>query len=342
MDPLNLKRYSKYFFIGSFILIIIFSIFLVKSFLTSIFGAILLAYIFYPVYVKMQRAIRNKTLCSLILTIIVVLILTVPVLFAANAIVNESVGLFYKINDLSAGDINHYIQGYFSEEINIGAYVKDVLDKFSVYIMQESEKFILDIPNILISLFVILFVMFYLFKEGKKLVNLIGYEIPLSENYKKIILNKFNSLISATIYGSIVTSIIVGALGALGFYIFGLDSPVLWGIVMTILSMLPVVGTGLIWLPVGIYLLFTQNIWIGVGFLIYNFVIVSGIDNLARPKIIGDRSKVHPVFVVLGVIGGLKVFGLVGVIIGPLLLAILALFFELYISEQNEIKSKRH
>ena len=183
--------------------------------------------------------------------------------------------------------------------------------------------------------------MFYSLKDGKNFIKLIGKEIPLRESHKKDLSKKFNSVIYATLYGIIVTSIIAGTLGALGFYIFGLGSPILWGIIMTILSMLPVVGASLVWLPVGIYSIVTGKVLAGVGFMIYCWVAVSSMENIVRPKIIGVKGKVHPVFVLLGVLGGLKVLGLIGIIIGPLLLSILTLFFEIYISEKHETKSKR-
>lgn len=340
MDQLSLKKYSKYFFIGCFVLIMIISVILIRSFLISILGAIILAYIFYPLYKKLLRKIRNKTLCSLIVTIIVLVVLIVPVIFATNAIINESVSLFYKINNIDSSDINKYIGPYFGENIDIGAYIKNMLNNLSVYIMQQTEKFIWSIPEKFISLFVMFFIIFYSLKDGKSFIKLIGKEIPLREKHKKNLSKKFNSVIYATLYGIIVTSIVAGILGALGFYIFKLGPPILWGLIMAILSMLPVVGASLVWLPVGIYAIVTGNVFAGIGFMIYNWIAVSSMENIVRPKIIGVKGKVHPVFVLLGVLGGLKVFGLIGIIIGPLILSILTLFFEIYISEKHETKGK--
>ncbi len=342
MDQLSLKKYSKYFFIGCFVLIIILSIILIKSFLTSILGAIILAYIFYPLYKKLLRTIRNKTACSLIITFIILIILIVPIIFATNAILNESVDLFYKINHIETDEINKYIGSYFGENINVGAYIKDMLNNFSMYVMKQTENFIWSIPEKLIALFIMFFIIFYSLKDGKKLISMIGKEIPLREAHKNNLSKKFNSVIYATLYGIIVTSIIAGALGALGFYIFKLGPPILWGIVMAILSMLPIVGASLVWLPVGIYTIVTGNVFAGIGFMIYCWLAVSSMENIVRPKLIGIKGKIHPVFVVLGVLGGLKVFGLIGIIIGPLILAILTVFFEIYISEKHETKSKRH
>lgn len=338
MNQFGLKKYSKYFFIGLFVFIILLSFFLIRSYITSIFGAILLTYIFYPIYKKLLRVIRNKTICSLIVTILVLIILMIPIIFATNAIINESVNLYYKISDIEIDEINNYVKDYFDKDINIGGYVKDILNKFSMYVMKEAEAFIWSLPEKLIAIFVIFFIVFYAFKDGKRWIGIVEKELPLEERYKKNLSNKFKSIIYATIYGIIVTGILVGALGALGFYIFGLSSPILWGIIMTILSMLPLVGTCLVWLPAGIYLVVTGNTLLGVLFLLYNWIIVSGIDTFVRPKIIGAKGKLHPVFVLLGIVGGLKIFGLIGVIIGPLIFAILTLFFEIYISEKHEIK----
>lgn len=338
MDPLNLKKYSPYFFFGSFILVIVLSLILVRSYLITVLGAVILAYIFNPIYKKLVGVLKNKTVCAILVSIIIIIILIVPIMFAANAIIGESFDLFTKVRNLNTEVIDKYIGEYIGNNIDIGAYTKDLLNKLSIYLMQITEAFIWSLPEKVLSLFVMFFVLFYSLKDGKKLVEAIKDEVPLTEKHKENLYKRFNGMIYATLYGTIVTSVIAGVLGALGFYFFGISSPTLWGIIMGILSMLPAVGASLVWLPMGIYQVAMGNTFAGIGVMAYGWVIVSSMENIVRPKIIGVKGKTHPVLVLLGVLGGLQVFGLVGIIIGPLILSILALFFELYLSDKYEAK----
>ena len=155
----------------------------------------------------------------------------------------------------------------------------------------------------------------------------------------KVEMKSFNDVIYATIYGVIITAIIQGIIGTIGLLIFGVQNPILWGMVMIILAMLPFVGAGLVWFPAAIIKIAGGDLFNGFGLLFYGLFIVSTIDNMIRPKLIGARANIHPVVILLGVLGGLAVFGLMGLIIGPLCLSILMVFIDFYVSEKNETKS---
>ena len=132
----------------------------------------------------------------------------------------------------------------------------------------------------------------------------------------------------------IVTAFVHGAIASLGFWIFGIESRILWGLVTVIVSILPFLGAAIIWLPAAIYKLVIGETFNGVGILLYGILIVSTIDNIIRPGIVGSRAKIHPTLVFLGVLGGIEIFGFLGIIIGPLILSILTIFFDLYIVEK--------
>jgi predicted PurR-regulated permease PerM len=157
-------------------------------------------------------------------------------------------------------------------------------------------------------------------------------------------MNSFAEITSATIYGQIMLSLVQGALGGLGFLIFGVSSPILWGLVMAIFAFLPVIGTAFIWVPAGLILLVNgllshsnSLLWRGIGLLLYGALIVSTVDNLLRPRIVGRKAHMHPVLVLLGVLGGLQAFGFLGFVIGPLILALLMTFVRIYEREKHEI-----
>jgi len=128
--------------------------------------------------------------------------------------------------------------------------------------------------------------------------------------------------------------------GTLGLYIFGIKSPLVWGIIMVIACMIPFVGAPVVWFPLGVFKVIiglnsgnNYETIMGIGLLAYGFIIVSSIDNLIRPKIIGDRARIHPTIILLGILGGLAIFGFIGIVVGPLILSLFLTFAEIYKTE---------
>ena len=341
-NTIDVKQHSKYFFTGSFLVILAISLYVLYPYLTSILASVLLAYIFYPVYRKFKFVVRNRYVAAFSIALFIVIITVIPVLFVANAIVNESVQFFYKVREIDLGHISVIISKYFGQSIDLNFYFKDILNTLSISIMRGASDFILALPQKVLDVFVMLFATFYLFLDGKYLIHRLSDAIPLKAEYKDGLFRKFSDVIFATVYGVIITAIIQGSVGALGLWIFGIKSPILWGIVMIIAAMIPFVGPAFIWFPAALSRIFAGDNLNGFGLLFYGLLIVSLIDNVIRPKIIGSRGGMHPVLVLLGVLGGLKVFGLVGIVFGPLILAITTVFLEFYLSEKHDIKSKAY
>lgn len=339
-NALDVKQHSKYFFTASFVVILGISLYILYPYYTSIAASILLAYVFYPVYRKSKNVIRNRYVAAFCMALFIVIITAIPILFVANAMVNESVQFFYKVREIDLGDISAKVSKYLGQNIDLNFYFKDVLNNLSIAIMKGASDFILSLPQKILDVFVMLFVTFYLFLDGKYLIHRLSDALPLKYEYKEGLFRKFSDVIFATVYGVIITAIIQGSVGALGLWIFGVKSPILWGIVMIIAAMIPFVGPAFIWLPAALAKIFAGDNFNGFGLLFFGLLIVSTIDNIVRPKIIGSRGKMHPVLVLLGVLGGLKVFGLVGIVFGPLVLAITMVFLEFYLSEKHVGLSK--
>ncbi len=341
MEPALDLKHSKYFFISSFLVVIAASVFLAWSFIGAILGGVVLAYLFSPLYNKLVSFFKNETVSAFITSFIVLALITIPLIFAGNAILNEATTFFYNVRNIDYTKIGEeYIEKFIgkpvNENIDIAKFIEDGLHKLSLSLLQNVDNFILSLPKMILSLFVMFFIMYYSLKDGKRLLFSLKEALPLKREYKENIANRFNDTIYATMYGVVVTAIVQGGIGALGFFIFGVSSPILWGIVMIILAMIPFVGAAFIWFPAALIKLASGDTLNGIGLLLYGIFIVSTIDNIIKPKIIGRRSKVHPALILIGVLGGLKLFGIIGIIIGPLLLAVLTVFFEIYINEAYE------
>jgi len=335
-EKINIERHSKYFFIACFIAIFVLSIYVIKSFVIAIVGGILLSYIFYPLYLKLKIVVRNKNLASLLTAILVVILITIPLMFAANALINESITFFKQVKTLDLSEIQAKIPESIGRNIDLNEQVVTVLNRFSLSLARGTSDFLVTLPKKILDIFVVLFIMFYMFIEGNDLTKKIKRHIPLKESHRKHLANKFSGVIYASLYGLVVTAIVQGVVGAIGLWIFDVSSPILWGVVMIILSMLPFVGAAFVWFPAVVYKFIIGDVFNGVGLLLYGLFIISTIDNIIRPKIVGSKGKIHPILVLLGVLGGLEVFGLLGIIIGPLILAILMVFLSLYLGERKK------
>ncbi len=330
-----IENYSKLFFITSFVGIILLSIYLIKSYVVTIVGAVLLAYIFYPVYKEIKNKVRSEKVSSIITVLLVVFIIIIPLIFAANALIGESVNFFYKTKDLNLSTIEKKISEKFGENLSLDEKISENLNKISLSIARSTSDFVISLPKKILELFVMLFLMFFLFIDGPSVIEKIKDHIPLKKQQKEELAKRFSSVIYASIYGMIVTAFIQGAIAALGFWVFGIESPILWGLVTVIVSILPFLGAAIVWLPAAIYKLAIGETFNAVGLMIYGALIISTIDNIIRPGIIGSKAKVHPSLVLLGVLGGIEIFGFLGIIVGPLILSILTIFLDLYLVEKK-------
>ena len=156
------------------------------------------------------------------------------------------------------------------------------------------------------------FVLFYLFRESQESYERLRALIPLAPTLKDKLIEEVTSVTWAVVYGQVMTGLIQGTLGGIGLLIFGASNPILWGFMMIIFSFLPVVGTALIWVPAGIFLILSGATFRGIGLLIWGGVLVTNVDNFVKPRLISGRSNIHPVTVLLGVLGALSFSDLSG------------------------------
>jgi len=355
-SKMNSELYRRTFFTIIFLVIILVSFLIIKPFLTAVLTGIILSYIFFPVYSKIYKKILNKNISSLITSILVILIITLPLFFILNTIskeayttyllskqriTNENILTECKPEDKTVCKISNFISDKMNDP-QTKYYFDSSIKGITTKITESISGLLFSIPIFMLDLFIVLFVMFFLFKDGKILIDKIERIMPLKDKYRKHVFKKLNNMAYAVIYGSIIIAIIQGTLGGIGFLIFGLPSPLLWGMAMIFASLIPYIGSSIIWFPASLILLFdgyissdTTLIIKGILLLLYGIFIVGTIDNILKPKIIGDKAGIHPVLVLLGVVGGLNLLGFIGIVIGPIILAMLLTFVDIYEEEKN-------
>ena len=326
---------NRYLLLITVALIIVASFLIVKPFLSAIFAGIVLAYVFYPLFRYLNKYITNKTLCSLLICIFIVLIILLPMFFVANALIKESFSLY---NQAKGNGIDFELPGLIDDEA-VEDYVKELISRGSLLIIDSVSNFVFSIPARILDFFIIIFIMFYLFKDGHSVIKKFKDILPFDRKTAGMMSKEFADITFAVVYGLVVTAIAQGIIGGLGFYFFGIANPILWGTVMALIAIIPFLGPFLVWLPIGIFELAYGNRFAGIGILVYGIFVISTIDNIIRPKIIGDRANVHPAIVLIGVLGGIKLFGFIGVVVGPLMLALMLAMLEKYRVRHIESKS---
>ncbi len=350
------EGHSKYFFLTIFSLAALASIIIVIPFLSSIVAGGLLAFVFYPFYSWVQRRVKYRSLSAFIIAFFIILLVTLPTLVLVQNLATESQYLYLRTKQqLVAGQFiedrcydNTFlcksvrnVNGLLRDE-NTRNYLIGLLNDFIGAVTQKISDAIVSLPKILLNLFVALFTLYYLLTEGKGLVQRLAKIIPLKVHHQEQVIKQFADVTYALIYGSFIVALIQGALGAFGFWIFGIKGFLWWGIVTTLFALVPFVGTGLIWAPMSLFLFVSGYVqgepnlmWRGIGLFFYGLLVISTIDNILKPIIIAGRARVHPLLVLFGVLGGFFMFGLIGLVAGPFVLTGLQKLFEIYEREKS-------
>ncbi len=348
---------SRYVALGIVLVLVAVSFFMIKPFINSLLGAVVLAYIFYPLFEWLTKKIRIRLLAALFTTIIALLMITIPLIFVLNTATTEAHFLYVRVRQrLSIDTLLNFEcpeQGasFFCTFVNrindlsgqqdIQIRIKEVLANGITWLANATSQFVLSLPGVFLNFVIMLFTLFYLFLDGKIIADRLYQALPFKARHQKVIRNQVSDVIYATVYGSVIVAVIQGVLAGIGFWLFNVPSPVVWAMVTTVLAFIPFVGAWIVWLPAGLFRVLdgyntdSRIIWQGILLLLYGAVIISGIDNLLKPKVIGERAKVHPILIMIGALGGLFVLGPVGFVIGPVTLALTKTLFEIYEQEQH-------
>jgi predicted PurR-regulated permease PerM len=323
-------------------------------FFGAVFWATILAIMFAPLYRRLSRSMRHKrTLAALATVMIILMIVILPLTLVAALLLQEGFSVYERIQ---SGELN--IGGYFQQVFGaLPAWVTDLLDRFdltnlgvmqerlSAGLMKGSQFLAAQALNIgqntfdfIVNLFIVLYLLFFLLRDGDGLSKRIRDAIPLRAEQKRDLFNKFITVIRATVKGNIVVAVVQGALGGLIFWLLGVHAPVLWAVLMAFLSLLPAVGAGLVWVPVAIYFLVTAATWQGVVLIAYGVLVIGLVDNVLRPVLVGKDTKIPDYVVLISTLGGMAIFGLNGFVIGPVIAAMFMAAWDIFSASRSEIQ----
>lgn len=323
-------------------------------------AGILIAYIFYPVYARINNMIDMRNIAAFLATIFIFILVAIPIAIFLYSISGD-ITTFYLLakQKLLTGElfdgasctegflctVNTNLKTFLSNP-QVTYYVSNALTHTTSAVLDYTSGIFLSIPRFILKLFIFIFVLFYSFRDGKAVMLWLKDALPLKPHFKEELLTRSRDVIYATVYGVIIVALVQGIVGTIGFLIFDVPSPILLGLILTFAALIPFVGTALVWVPASVIVLITgylnadsSLIGKGIGLFLYGMFIISLIDNLIKPRIISQEAKLHPVVVLVGLFGGIRFLGPIGIILGPLILALLVSFIDLYKREQHEINS---
>lgn len=317
-----------------------------QPFLTAILLAAILAVFFQRPYRFLVRALRGSEGWGSFLTCIFALIIIIaPLSVIVSLAVGEansfyhspqSVGLLGKTVEL-VERMPFLESGSVAEKLSENF---QAIGKGAVSILGAAYQ---GVAGFVLWLFVLFFSLFYFLIDGERAIRYLMRLSPLRDDHEKLLFRKFISISRATLRGTLIVGIIQGFLGGIAFAIAGIPSPIIWGLIMAVLSLIPMIGAGLLWFPVALILLFTGSVWEGVFLLAFGAGVISTIDNILRPKLVGRDTEMHPLLVFFATLGGIALFGVSGFLIGPIVVSLFMALAEIYMAEYGpEIKQYNH
>jgi predicted PurR-regulated permease PerM len=337
---------DKLIFYGIVLAVLLLVFFLIKPVINALLGGIILAFIFNPLYVRISRLIRHKTTAALLTLLIVTLIIVVPLGFIINNLVRESAVLFEysrAVSSAASGECGTtaackfaaWLQGI-NSDIRFDNFLKGLLSQVSEQFLMLATRFFGSLPLKMLQMFVLFFSTFVFLKDGKELLAKFKAYLPFKEEQTQHFLKRFKEVSHGVIYGTLVVAVVQAVLATIGFFIFSVEAPLFWGILVFVCATMPFMAPPLVYIPIGVFKILngiaepsSNGIFQGVMLIIWGMLIVSLVDNLIRYKITGEKGKVHPLLVLLGIIGGVQLFGIVGIFFGPLVLVFALTLLEI-------------
>ncbi len=316
--------------IGLFIL----AFMIVKPIIYSIIFGVLLAYIFYPLYRFLYRKTNSKNFSAIVicLSFFVLLVVIIGLILSSllSQIINFSVYL-QQVNfvEVLKESFPEFVSSYDSSTEIVRSMknsLSTMLDNFTVSI----GNFVLNTPTLLLQLLVVFLIFFFSLKDGEDVVEYLKSLAPFDKNLQIKFFNYFKDITNSVLVGQIVVGALQGLIAGIGYFVFGVPNALLITIMTMIIGVIPIIGPWLVWVPVDIYLFAVGKTGAGIGLLIYGLFLINWIDTIVRPMIVSRKTQINQGVVLIGMIGGLFMFGVLGLIIGPLILAYVLLVIELY------------
>ena len=333
------EKYFKYITTTLILaVLIVLSFLLLKPILMSIIIGLILAFMFSPLYNKLNKIIKSKNLSATLLVLLLLLIIILPVWFLTPIVLDQSIKFYLASQQIDfVTPLQNIFPSLFASEqfsAEIGSIIHSFVVNIANIMVNSFSKLILNFPTIFLQLLVMFFTFFFVLRDNESLVDYVKSLLPFSKDVEKKLFDSSKGLTASIIYGQVIIGVAQGLAVGIGFFLFGVPSALLLTLLATLAGIFPIIGTTIVWLPVAIYLFISESSFQAFGIIFFG-LISSSVDNLIRPVFISRRTNLSSSVILIGMIGGLFMFGILGIILGPLILAYLLIILEIYRKKGN-------
>lgn len=342
-------KLERRFFLGMLALVTIAFGFVLEPFWGAIFWACALTVLFYPVQTLLLKYLgQRQSLAALLTLLICMVIVVLPLLAIGSSFINEGVAFYQRIQN---GDLNpaatidkirHAFPVFSETLLEFGIDTENLRQRLSETAVSASRVLAGEMlaigqnaAGLFLQIGLMLYLAFFLLRDGAKLIELLIYALPLGDQRERMLFAKFAEVTRATVKGNMVVAIVQGTLGGLILWILDIPAPVLWGVLMTFLSLLPAIGAALVWFPIALYLYATGQFWQATTLIVYGAVVIGLADNILRPVLVGRDTKLPDYIVLFSTLGGITLMGINGFVLGPLVAALFMAFWQIFMVEFN-------
>jgi len=308
---------------------------MLRPFLQVLIWSALVAILFYPAHRYILARVKRPTVAATLSLVLVVVVVIAPLAFVTTAVIREMGQMASWLQETikamqadpeaakSLQAATDAVRQYFNvDQLTDSEKLTPVIQRVSQFLLSKSAGFVGGLIGGLMSLAFTLFTLFYLFRDGEVIGAALPSILPLDRAQSEALIERTQTTITASVYGVLVIAIIQGALGGVMFAILGLPSALMWGVVMTILATIPMAGAAVVWAPAAAILIVAESYTKAAVLFAWGILVISTVDNFLRPRLVSKRAHLHPLSIFFSVLGGLSAFGIVGLLIGPVVLAI--------------------
>jgi len=318
---------------GIIIGLLVLSFFLIKPIFMAVLIALILAFLLYPFYLRLKKILKSANLSALLICLLLATLIILPIWFLTPIVLKQSFEFYIASQQIDfVTPLKNFFPSLFASEAfsqEVGSAISSFVTKLANSITNLIAELIRNFPILFLQSLVMFFTFFVALKDQKQLLDYIRSVLPFSKEVEDKLFESSHGITTSVIYGQAVLGVAQGLLLGVGLFLFGVPNALFLTIIASIAGIFPIIGTTIVWVPTVIYLFAMGSFWPALGVMLFG-VLASSIDGFVKPIFISKRVDMHPALVLIGMVGGLLLFGLVGVILGPLIFAYLFIILEVY------------
>lgn len=318
-----------------FLALFVLAYYVIKPVIVPIIFALLLAYVFIPTYRRINSRIKHKNLSALILMILIFVVVTVPLIYLLPNLLKEATETYTLLRGF---DFESILDGILGKDLasSVSQQFNNIINRLFSSLASQITDVLTSIPSLLLKMFVFLFTFFYAIRDYQEMKDYISKISPFSKGLKEKFEREFRNITNAIVFGQLLIGLVTAIAFGVGAYILGVPKVLILTFLTGIASIIPILGAWIVWFPTGIIMMAMGRTLAGIILLIYGALFVSSIDNILRPYFISKKSQLPIVVSIIGTIGGLYFMGILGLILGPLILAYVLIVIDFY--QQGKLK----